>query len=103
MKHIKIQFYDFSDSLDNEWKIGYLVLNYGCPERISGPPEDCYPAENSEVEIVGVQLGEISIPLKNLSSKFLETVTDECCMDAIDQEEAQREAEQESKWDSERD
>ena len=31
------------------------------PEYISGPPEDCYPAEGGEVEILDIFIGDVNV------------------------------------------
>ncbi len=50
---------DFTVSVDEDPEIFttveiefYLKLTYaGCPAKLSGPPEDCYPAEGPEWEL----------------------------------------------------
>jgi len=37
-----------------DYQVHFAVTSAGCPARISGPPEDCYPAEAPEWEIVGI-------------------------------------------------
>ena len=90
-----------------ELEVGYRVLNYGCAERISGPPEHCWPAEPAEIEIVSAAItapgqADLQIPLAYLPEGMLDALQDECCEHASEQEQAQREAEAEARWDAQR-
>jgi hypothetical protein len=49
----------------------------GAPERISGPPEDCYPADPPEVEIAFLR---VILPRGEMSATFL---LDSDCVEEI--------------------
>lgn len=53
--------------------VGRAKLSGGSPGRLSGPPEDCYPAEDPDVEIdeISMRLGtrERELEFDSMSAK----------------------------------
>ena len=49
---LQIQFLDYDQELEVSWEVSIeLECTYaGCSAKLSGPPEDCYPAEGPEFE-----------------------------------------------------
>ena len=45
---------------DVEFEVEFSSTPY-VPARISGPPENCYPAEGGEVEIESICIGEFEV------------------------------------------
>lgn len=55
-------------AFEEDWVIqyDYRITSRGCAARISGPPEDCYPAEPMEYEIEVVSMGR-DVPKPDVS------------------------------------
>lgn len=52
-EHESTQYRELDDGSEVDLTVTYTITPYD-PGRINGPPEDCYPPEGGEVEIVSV-------------------------------------------------
>lgn len=41
------------DEAPIELEVFYRVTHWGCPAQVSGPAENCYPAEPMEIDVLG--------------------------------------------------
>ena len=100
------QLYDYYLD-DLEITVGYNVMSYGCAAQTSGPPERCYPAESTEIELVSAVIRAKGKPdldiMGYLPASVLDDIDDLVREDAAEQEQAAREADAESRWEAERD
>ena len=63
-------FIDLGDLGEQEVRVGYTYAP-GDPGRISGPPENCWPPEGAEYEIISLSFGD-----KPVTGKLADLITD---------------------------
>ena len=74
---------------DVEFEVEFSSTPYK-PAKISGPPEQCYPAEGGEVEIESISIGDfevsdvISDAARNTLQRMAEEAAYDCEADARD-------------------
>lgn len=71
----------------------------GDPGRYSGPPEDCYPSEAAEVEVLKLNCGEADAMFL-LDSAFGEEISESIIEKEFDEKEEEAE-EDEDEWEDE--
>ena len=64
---------------DVEFEVEFSSTPY-VPARISGPPENCYPAEGGEVEIESICIGEFEV--SDIISDSVRAKLQEMCEEA---------------------
>lgn len=61
---------------EKEYEVSASVSKY-VPAKISGPPENCYPAEGGEVEIDSITLNGKDVDLEDFSPKEIEKMEEQ--------------------------
>ena len=77
---------DQSEDISVDVTVRYTATA-GTPGRLSGPPEDCYPAEAPEVEITSVKSTDHEYDYHmDLSESDQNSIMDRAIEDAIDED-----------------
>jgi len=82
------RFVDGDTEQEQVWEVE-AIYTPGRPACLSGPPENCYPAEGPEVDLVEVYDARTGEPIpQEVVDKHSEAIYDKIC----DQEDARRES-----------